>query len=179
MAAVFELPEQDITLYDFIFSHSAPADQSWFLDAATGESYTRCQVKDRTDALALGLQLHLDPKISLDASSPGVGLVVAIVSPNDIDYGVAVWACHRLGYTVAPSNAIATVDELVHQFRLTNASLIIAHPSTLERVLPAVSQVGLTEDRLIVLSRYCGHYLSHIWLVLICFCSGTIAIHCH
>ncbi len=181
MATAFKLPEQDITLYDFIFSHDARADQFWFLDATTGESYTRSQVKDRTDALALGLQLRLESQTSRDAytASPSTEPVVSIVSPNDIDYGIVVWACHLLGYTVAPSSAVATVDELVHQFRLTNARLIIAHPSTLERVLAAASEVGLPEDHVIALCRYCGHYLLDIRLVLIYIRSESTALQRH
>ena len=164
MASSIQLPMEDITLYDFMFNeqherrdldHETQEEQVWFLDVTTHQRFTRRQIRARTDALAIGLQVHFYSKLSRRtfSTNPGVGPVVSLVTPNDIDFGTVAWACHKLGYTVAPSNAAITADELVHQLRLTQASLIVAHPSAMERVLAAASQVGLPEDHIIALSR--------------------------
>lgn len=153
------LPAQDITLYDFMFA-SAPihGDQPWFMDAITGEIRTPSVMKQRVDALALGLKLrlgaglHLSPTVK-SSSSYLVGPVISLVSLNDIDFATAVWATHKLGCIVAPHNAGSTADELTHQLRLCGAQTIIAHPSTLDRVRIAARAAGIAEERIIVLAR--------------------------
>ncbi len=49
----------DMSLYDFMFSSnnlhvSTDSDFPWFVDAVSGERWTRLEVQERTDALALG-----------------------------------------------------------------------------------------------------------------------------
>jgi acyl-CoA synthetase (AMP-forming)/AMP-acid ligase II len=149
------LPTEDITLYEFMFNRPL-GNQPWFLDAITGESRTPALLKERVNALALGLQKHLglsylatrrhDPKYT-------VGPVVGIVSTNDVDFGTAIWASHLAGATVAPSDASGTVDELAHQLRLSGAQYLIAHPTSLERALAAARAVGIKDDNVIVLAR--------------------------
>ncbi|KAF9502656.1 hypothetical protein BS47DRAFT_1249214, partial [Hydnum rufescens UP504] len=79
--------------------------------------------------------------------------VIAIVSPNDIDFASCVWASHRIGCTVAPCNASSTVDELIHQFRLSRTTAIFAHPSTLDRVLEAAHSLSIPSSKIVVLAR--------------------------
>lgn len=118
------LPTADITLPDFILSSTTDSLAPWFLDAHTGESRTRAALLARVDALAHGLQTHLGV---FPTSIRGIGPVVSLVLPNIVDFPTAVWAAHRAGATVAPSSASATVDELVHQFRLVGTFAIFAH----------------------------------------------------
>ena len=47
----------DPSLYDFMFGNGASS-HPWFIDAATGQTYTGIQVKERADALALGMSIH-------------------------------------------------------------------------------------------------------------------------
>lgn len=156
--------DKDGTLYDFIFgSNCERSNQPWFIDALSGETRTPASIKQRTDALALGLQalLYREPSYnSILASSSKttdlpytVGPVISLISTNDIDYGTCVWASHKLGYTVAPSNASSTVDELTHQLRLSGATAIISHPNTLVRVLEAAHVVGISTQKIFVLAR--------------------------
>lgn len=109
----------DPSLYDFMFGMAtvAPEEQAWFIDNHTGKHMTRGQIKARTDALAIGLQLHLSlglPHSFPTASHPGCEIfdVVSLISINSVDFGPVIWASHKLGCTVAPSNATSTPQEL-------------------------------------------------------------------
>ncbi|KAF9516668.1 hypothetical protein BS47DRAFT_1291985, partial [Hydnum rufescens UP504] len=133
-------------------------DTPWFIEAFTGETYTAGYVKKRTDALATGLQQRLDLSVLVRKEEFSVrpftlGPVIAIVSPNDIDFASCVWASHRIGCTVAPCSASSTVDELIHQFRLSRTTAIFAHPSTLDRVLEAAHSLGIPHSKVVVLAR--------------------------
>ncbi|KAF9516671.1 hypothetical protein BS47DRAFT_622830 [Hydnum rufescens UP504] len=156
------LPSHDTTLYDFMLGALTPSacDTPWFIDAFTGETFTAGYVKKRTDALATGLQERLDLSVPVQKEQPStpvrpfsLGPVIAIVSPNDIDFASCVWASHRIGCTVAPCNASSTVDELIHQFRLSRTTAIFAHPSTLDRVLEAAHSLSIPSSKIVVLAR--------------------------
>ncbi|KAH7908902.1 phenylacetyl-CoA ligase, partial [Hygrophoropsis aurantiaca] len=155
--------------------NAADDDVPWFIDAITGETRTRAQVKILADSLARGLRTHFrfqrdysdiatTQTFDLQSSSSpsqnrtkgskyNIGSVVSIVSPNNVDFGACVWACHKIGCTVAPSNAGSTVDELTHQFRLTGAQVIITHPNAFSSVLRAARAVGIPDGRIVVLGN--------------------------
>jgi acyl-CoA synthetase (AMP-forming)/AMP-acid ligase II len=150
------------TLYDFMFdSKHELSDQPWFIDALSSETQTRDSVKNRTDSLALGLQASLSLELNCDNVSSNikdelpytVGPVVSLISTNDVDYGACVWASHKLGCTVAPSNAGSTVDELTHQLRISGAIAVIVHPKALAKVLEAACVVGISAERIFVLAH--------------------------
>jgi acyl-CoA synthetase (AMP-forming)/AMP-acid ligase II len=152
------------TLYDFMLGSKHEAqEQPWFIDALTGETLTPANVKARTDALALGLQACLFSKPDQSSVSASlhietdlpytVGPVISLISTNDVDYGTCVWASHKLGCTVAPSNAGSTMDELVHQLRLSGATAIIAHPKILAMALEAAHVVGISTARIMVFAQ--------------------------
>jgi 4-coumarate--CoA ligase len=145
------------TLYDFMLGRGvANAHTPWFIDSASGASWTGAQIKRRTDVLALGLHSHLSLGLNDYPSSSSRGdvrEVVSLISPNDIDFGVCVWAAHRLGCTVAPSNAISTAEELTHQLRLSGARTIIVHPTAADRALAAARACGIPQKSVILLSR--------------------------
>ncbi|KAF8333613.1 uncharacterized protein EI90DRAFT_3052573 [Cantharellus anzutake] len=140
------LPTEDITLYDFMFNRPF-GNNPWFLDAITGDARTGTDLKERVNALALGLQKHLGLSYaSTRRNDPNytIGPVVSLVSTNDVDFGTVIWASHLLGATVAPSNAV---------LRLSGAQVIFAHPTTLERSLTAARAVGIKDECVIVLAR--------------------------
>lgn len=157
------------SLYHFIFRDSfAGKDYPWYIDAASGRCWTGGQVKFRVDALAAALQQEYILGLNVLPSHSRTPLgylheVVGLISPNDIDFSTVVWACtcrsltvpyvpltkvlaHKLGAAVAPSNVGSTVEELVHQFKLTEPTLLVAHPVALEKVREAAKQIGLPQD---------------------------------
>lgn len=95
---------------------------------------------------------------------------VCIFSPNDIDYPLAIWAVHRLGAIVTwvllsllqhvltalpvrPANPSYTAEELVHQLSTAKAGLIIVNPESLSTAVAAARAIGLSEDRIVLMSR--------------------------
>ena len=70
----------------------------------------------------------------------GVGDVIGILSPNDINYFTAF---HGVGLTGAASTTINptyTEEEIEYQLDITEAKGIIVHPSQLEKVAPIVKK---------------------------------------
>jgi 4-coumarate--CoA ligase len=131
-------------------------DIPWFIDSTSCATWTKAQVRHRVALLALALQAKYSLGLSYSPSKIArgyLGEVVAFISPNDIDYAVCVWALHRLGCAVACCNAAGTESELAHQFRLSSPSLIIVHPSALNRVLAAMAACSISPDCVVVLSR--------------------------
>ncbi|KAJ3574028.1 hypothetical protein NP233_g2050 [Leucocoprinus birnbaumii] len=123
----------------------------YFIEDATGRGIFEAEAKHRTYALAKALQHKWG--ISKDD-------VVCIFSPNDIDYGVAIWAVHLVGGIVTPGNPSYTTDELAHQIKLTKSALIIAHPACQKTVLAAAKATGVPDSRVIFI-RDGPH--GHVW----------------
>ncbi|KAG8463890.1 hypothetical protein KFE25_000058 [Diacronema lutheri] len=79
---------------------------------------------------------------ALSARGIGPGDVVAIVSPNHIDYGAVALAVLRLGAVLTPANPAYTQAEVRSQLEGSRARAVVAHPSTLERVLGAARELS-------------------------------------
>ncbi|KAJ7052956.1 hypothetical protein C8F01DRAFT_1236239 [Mycena amicta] len=126
-----------MSLYEFMFSHSHLL-QPWFIDADTGTKTTGTMIKAQVDALALGLQCVWGiGKYSsvLEAHLEyGIHDVVAVVSQNSPNFGTMLWACHKVGATVACVSATGTVGEL----------------RSLDVVLTAAEQCGIGLDHIAV-----------------------------
>ncbi|KAJ7853344.1 hypothetical protein B0H14DRAFT_2444459 [Mycena olivaceomarginata] len=144
-----------MSLYDFMFSESSTLEQPWFIDAETGYTLTGSDIKTRTDALAQGLNSQLGLGSSPTGSDLNYGIreVVGIVTPNSVDFATIVWACHKLGYTVASLNGASTVDELKHQFSLSGTGTVFTHEECLERVIAAAAACQIPASRIVVISR--------------------------
>lgn len=150
LAAPLIPPPDDISLPQFIlddvFSHQTKPVRSketpCLIDEETGQLAMLAELQSRTDVLARAFK---------DVFRIGDGDVVAIFSPNHIDYPVCVWAIQRLGAIVAAMSPILTADELVHQLRIAKPSTFIAHVDNLGVALDATSSVGMHPERIAVL----------------------------
>ena len=92
-------------------------DQPWFVDPETGHTLTGREAKARTDAIACGLgdllaRLGSFPPVTAAHLDFGIRDVIAIISPNCLDFGPIVWASHKVGCTVASISGGSTVDEM-------------------------------------------------------------------
>ncbi|KAJ1640707.1 hypothetical protein T492DRAFT_1131388 [Pavlovales sp. CCMP2436] len=113
---------------------------------AAFSSEGRVAVVDETGSRTFA-ELHTDVlRIAGALRARGLqrGDVVAVVSPNHLDYGTLALAVLRLGAVLSPANPAYTPAELKTQLRDSHARIVVAHPSTVDAVrgathdLPAV-----------------------------------------
>lgn len=109
-----KLPETGLSLYDFVFEFKGmegtaerpdATNATWLIDAPTGKTYTRAGALERTDNIARAFH----------SLGVGPGKAVTIFSSNEIDYGPALWATHRLGAVVSCANPQYRASELTYQ----------------------------------------------------------------
>ncbi|KAM6498476.1 amp dependent CoA ligase [Amanita muscaria] len=140
----------DLTIPQFIFDYQAPSRPvrsrhvPWFIEDHSGRKVLGDEVRQRTYDLAYALRATLQLKD---------GDVVCLFSVNDIDYLPAIWGVHLAGGVITPSNPGYTVDELVQQLKLSEATLIIAHPIFIRTAVAAARIAGLSEDRIVLLRK--------------------------
>lgn len=76
------------------------------------------------------------------------GEVLAIYSPNDVDYAAVSLGCHWAGGVVTTVSPACTTDELVGQLRDSGARGIVTHQSSIDKAKAAAREVGIPEDRI-------------------------------
>ena len=126
----------DVDFASFILSESRVArskDKPALIDGPTGAVITHGELARQSIALANGLyQLGLAP-----------GDVIAIYSPNHIEYALALLAAMRIGVIVTTANPTYTAEELVFQLTDSRARLLITIPDVLANAEIAVKQCPL------------------------------------
>ncbi|KAF9046775.1 hypothetical protein BJ165DRAFT_1193944 [Panaeolus papilionaceus] len=144
----FHIPD-NMTLARFILDYRhgiRPERQTipCLIDNDSGRVLGINELKQRTEQLYMGLV----QAFCLDGND-----VVMLLSPNHIDYSVAIWATHFLGGIVTCSNPQLRVDELVHQLSTVKVRLMVVHSNTLETALSAARIVGLPSDRIVLIDE--------------------------
>ena len=61
------------------------------------------------------------------------------------------WSVLRLGAVLAPANPSYTTDELVYQLTLAEATLLVAHSTSLDTAVEAARVAGLSPNRIVVI----------------------------
>ncbi|KIX99858.1 uncharacterized protein Z520_04494 [Fonsecaea multimorphosa CBS 102226] len=114
-----KLIDSDLLTYLFSNPRNTPDDKPIFIDAVTGASRSYGEIKRRTRSLAHGLrELGVKPKD-----------VVALFSPNSIDYAILCYGIIGCGATVSPVSAAYTPLELAAQLETSGTRFLIAHSS--------------------------------------------------
>lgn len=67
--------------------------------------------------------------------------VVAIYSPNNPHYAVALLAVTAIGGIVTTINPLFTADELARQIKLSSAKYLIAYPTNADKALQVRSKM--------------------------------------
>jgi 4-coumarate--CoA ligase len=123
------------SLYTFLFSDTtfaSAANDPAFIDAETGETVTRADVKRLTLEFAYGARNHLHkmggPKLQR-------GSIILIFSPNSIAYPLLLWGGIAAGFKCTLANSGYTPPELAHQWMDSRAEAIVVHPALLQTVL--------------------------------------------
>ncbi|ESK98099.1 phenylacetyl- ligase [Moniliophthora roreri MCA 2997] len=138
----------DLTIPQFMLdsiypsSPHRPESIPWLLEDRSARPIHYKEIRHRTRALANGLYL----KWNIREND-----VVCILSPNDVDYPISIWAIHTLGAIVTPANPGYTVDELLHQLQTAKVQLLIVHSTFLQTAQAAAKQAGLSSDRIVVI----------------------------
>ncbi|KAM6501710.1 phenylacetyl-CoA ligase [Amanita muscaria] len=114
------------------------------IDESNGRRIYLSELRTRADYLARTLK----QKWQLDDGS-----IVALISPNHIDYGVCCWAAHRVGGSVALVNPSLTEDEIAYHFQLAMPALVISFVEVYDLVLKAASNVDIPKTNIIVLDN--------------------------
>lgn len=133
---------ESVDLVSYLFSNpfNTPLDKPLYVDALSGKQYTFGDVIQRTRSLANGLQQTFGLKPNE---------VVALFSPNTIEYPIA---CHSIvgsGAIVSPTSAALTALELNAQLKTSNARFIIVHSSLLGTAKRAAK--GTSVEKIILL----------------------------
>lgn len=123
-----EIPSQPLT--PVVLRHAERlAGKVAILDATTGARLTYGELARDVRRLAAGLA----------ARGLHKGDVVAIISPNLIEYPVAFHGAATAGLVVTTINPVYTADEISHQLRDSGARLIFTVPAILEKVAQAAT----------------------------------------
>ncbi|KAJ7712447.1 hypothetical protein B0H16DRAFT_1624970 [Mycena metata] len=130
----------DLTVAEFMLEYQHPLRPAQgtipcLIEDATGRAVSLEELRERTFTLAQSLRTKYN--IALNGHS--------------LDYPVALWASQYLGAIFTGANPSSTPPELVYQLKLTEATLIIAHSSTLETAAKAANLAGLPSERVIIL----------------------------
>ncbi|MCJ1432061.1 hypothetical protein MMC27_001417 [Xylographa pallens] len=138
-----EIPHVD--LFGFMFERKDrpyPDDKVIYRDADTLRSYTYAQVKSAAIEFGKGLKSVWEWK---------KGDVLALFTPNCIDTPVVTWGGHWAGAILSPANPGYTAEELAFQLKDSGAKALVTQKSFLSVALQAAKQVGIPEDRIILI----------------------------
>jgi len=104
--------------------------------------YTFAQVKAAATAFGEGLRNLWDWQR---------GDVIALFSPNDVDYPAVIYGTFFAGGTVTPANPAYSADELTFQLTNSDAKAVITTRQFLQTAVKAAKQAGIPQDRVILL----------------------------
>lgn len=127
----------------------SPSLPSWQLnhsviyrDADTKRSYSYAQVKSTAIDFGKGLKANWDWQ---------KGDVLALFTPNCVDTPAITWGCHWAGGILSPANPAYTANELAFQLKDAGAKAVVTQKPFLSVVRQAAKNVGLPENRIILM----------------------------
>ncbi|EKM61281.1 uncharacterized protein PHACADRAFT_168715 [Phanerochaete carnosa HHB-10118-sp] len=138
----------DLTIPQFILDYHHPLRPirkdltPWLIEDATGRRISYEELRART----FGFANELKARWNISEND-----VVCLLSPNDIDWPVILWAVHRLGAIVTPANPAYSAEELAHQLTLSESRLLVAHATSLAAAQAAAQSAGIPPEQIIVL----------------------------
>ncbi|KAJ9604703.1 hypothetical protein H2200_010817 [Cladophialophora chaetospira] len=135
----------NVNLWSFLFSRSDqpyPDAKVLFSDAEAPRAYTYHAVRDATIKFGSGLLAEYDWK---------KGDVVALFSPNDVDYPLVMLGTLWAGGIVSLVNSSYTASELEFQLVDSAAKLLVTHMALLPIVLVAAKKLGFLLSKILLL----------------------------
>ncbi|CAG8494782.1 25004_t:CDS:10 [Dentiscutata erythropus] len=145
---IFKSKYPDVTIpqvgiYQYVISNPKKIsdDKVIYVDGITGKSITYGEFKHESKKFAAGLQDKLDFKR---------GDVLAIFSPNQVDYPIVLLGAIAAGGKVTTANPKYKVTELSYQLIDSGASVLIAHPDFLEVAIEASIEAKIPTSRVLL-----------------------------
>ncbi|KAL2045451.1 hypothetical protein ABVK25_012095 [Lepraria finkii] len=138
-----DVPNTD--LWAFLFERNDrpfPDDKIIYRDADTSRFYSYEQVKNTAIEFGKGLRSQWEWN---------KGDVLALFSPNCIDTPAIIWGTHWAGGIISPANPGYTADELAFQLKDSGAKALATQKSFLNTAIEAAKQVGIPQDRIILM----------------------------
>ncbi|KIM28441.1 hypothetical protein M408DRAFT_329499 [Serendipita vermifera MAFF 305830] len=135
-----------------IFTHLLPTNSPYadslpaFIDAPTGKSVTRGELRDHALRFAYGLTGDKQVLASRGGPQLARGDVVAIFSPNTLSFTLALYGCFAAGVLVSPLNSSYTPHEVSHQIMNSRAKVIVVHPQLLPTLLKGLAAAGFPAE---------------------------------
>lgn len=142
-----EVPE--LTVHQLIFESldDAERDRVAIVDGMTGTELTFGQLADRVAAFAGWLA----------AQGVQPGDAVGLLAPNGAGFAIAFHGILRAGATASTINGLYTAAEITAQLRDPSAVALVTVSPLLPNVLQAAAELGLPDDRVVVLDGAEGH----------------------
>ncbi|KAJ3076858.1 hypothetical protein HDU98_011719 [Podochytrium sp. JEL0797] len=131
-----------VDVHNVIFSADKKhSDATALIDAVTGEKVSYKALLQSIDSLVAALYGSLKFK-KWD--------VVAVFSPNHLQFPVVAHAVLKAGGTVSPANPTYNINELAFQLKDSGAKYVFAHPAFLDTTLAAAKIAGIPEHRIVL-----------------------------
>ncbi|KAJ7099936.1 AMP binding protein [Mycena belliarum] len=153
------IPLPQTSIFTRLFASQGPGDvggfpgtATAFIDAASGSSITRAELRHLSLSFAHGLRTH-------PATRPLAkrGDTVLIYSPNSLAWPVVLFGSVAAGLRCTTANSAYTSAELAHQYTDSGARLVIAAEAGLATVRAMLALLGISKQeadrRIIVLGR--------------------------
>ncbi|KAF0555170.1 acetyl-CoA synthetase-like protein [Gigaspora margarita] len=138
-----DLKIPQVGIYQYVTSNpnNIPDDKIIYLDGITGKSHTFGEFKHESKKFAAGLQNKLEFKC---------GEVLAIFSPNQVDYPIVLLGAIAAGGKVTTANPKYKATELSHQLIDSGASVLIVHPEFLVTAIEASREAKFPTSRILL-----------------------------
>lgn len=119
-----------------------PASRPAFVDATTGFTVTRGELKDLSLSFAWGLREEFS---KLGGQKLKRGDTVMIFSPNSVAWPVILFGSVAAGIRSTLANSAYTPREVEHQWKDSGATVVIVHPALLPVVLETFKLLRLSD----------------------------------
>ncbi|KAJ7665919.1 AMP binding protein [Mycena polygramma] len=154
-----DVPIVNMSLFTRLFASRGPGDVGGFpgtwkayIDAATGASITRAELKTLSLSFAYGLRSH--PTTQPFAKR---GDTVMIFSPNSLAWPVVLFGSIAAGLRCTLANSAYTSHELAYQYKDSRAKLVLTAEEGISVVRAMFAEIGLSkadaDKRIVVLGN--------------------------
>ncbi|KAI8379467.1 uncharacterized protein BYT42DRAFT_604834 [Radiomyces spectabilis] len=138
-------PAPPISYHEMLFSnkHRTPAEQPIYIDAATKRTVTYGELQTLIRQYGAGLYKQ----------DMQVGDVIAVCAPNSVDYAVLFHSILASGGIMAALDRASDEKAIYDDLETVDARFVVAHPSTLDKVLRAATRFGIPKERIWLLGE--------------------------